>query len=210
MAEAAGQKAPTVYVVDDDDDVRASLTWLIGSVHLSVQAYGSAADFLEDYDDGPGCLLLDVRMPGMTGLELQEELRRRQIRLPVIFITGHGDVPMAVRAVRNGALDFFEKPFPHQRLIETVHQAVHQDADARAERREMERISQRMKGLSPREAEVMDLLVRGQPNKAVAKRLGISVRTVEVHRAAVMHKTRAKSLVDLVDMVTRRRRGDAA
>lgn len=195
--------APTVFVVDDDDAMRASLRWLIGSVDLNVEAYGSAADFLECYNDRPGCLVLDVRMPGMSGLELQSELEARAISLPVIFITGHGDVPMALRAVKAGALDFLEKPFSHQELLDRIREALRADAENRRERAARERLAARWDRLTDREQEVADLLVTGDSNRAIAERLGISVRTVEVHRAHVMEKMRAASLANLVQMVLR-------
>lgn len=207
MPEAKGAEVPVVYIVDDDDHVRASLTWLFTSIDLEVRAFASAAAFLGGYAGGPGCLLLDVRMPGMTGLDLQAELKRRGIGLPVIFITGHGDVPMAMRAVRDGALGFFEKPFPHQEVIELVHEAVQRNRDERAERGAWERVDRRLADLTAREWEIADLLVAGLANRQIGEKLGISVRTVEVHRASIMRKTAAKGLADLVRMVMRWRQG---
>jgi two-component system, LuxR family, response regulator FixJ len=207
MPDAEREGAPVVYIVDDDDHVRASLTWLFTSIDLEVQAFASAAAFLGAYAGGPGCLLLDVRMPGMTGLELQAELKRRGIALPVIFITGHGDVPMAMRAVRDGALGFFEKPFPHQEVIELVHEALQRNRDERAERGDWERVDRRLSDLTAREREIADLLVAGLANRQIAEKLGISVRTVEVHRASIMRKTNAKGLAELVRMVLRWRQG---
>jgi two-component system response regulator FixJ len=195
--------APTVFVVDDDDAMRASLCWLISSVDLKVEAFPSADAFLAAYDDRPGCLVLDVRMPGMSGLELQNELRSRAIGLPVIFITGHGDVPMAMRAVKAGALYFFEKPFSHQELLDRIQEALVRDARSRRERSARARIEARWQRLTAREREVAQRLVGGDANRAVAKRLGISVRTVEVHRAHVMEKMRARSLAELVQLVLR-------
>jgi FixJ family two-component response regulator len=207
MAEGGARRfpPPTVFVVDDDDAMRASLCWLIGSVDLNVEAYGSAAEFLASYDQRPGCLVLDIRMPGMSGLELQSELKVRAIALPVIFITGHGDVPMALKAVRAGALDFFEKPFSHQELLDRIQEALSADAEARRERAGLERIAARWKSLTAREKEVAHLLVGGAANRAIAEKLGISVRTVEVHRAHVMDKMKADSLASLVRMVLRLR-----
>jgi two-component system, LuxR family, response regulator FixJ len=207
MAEAEPEEEPIVYIVDDDDDVRASLTWLFTSIHLKVRAFASAAEFLAAYGGGPGCLILDVRMPGMTGIELQAELKRRGVGLPVIFITGHGDVPMAMRAVRDGAVGFFEKPFPHQEVIELVHEALRRNRDERVERWEWEDVDRRLDTLTAREREVTDLLVDGLANRQIGERLGISVRTVEVHRANIMRKTRANGLADLVRMVLRWRKG---
>lgn len=201
-------RPPTVFVVDDDDAMRASLCWLLGSVDLNVEAYGSATDFLEGYNDRPGCLVLDVRMPGMSGLDLQSELRSRAISLPVIFITGHGDVPMALRAVKAGALDFFEKPFSHQELLDRIREALRKDSEARRAQAALRRLTARWARLTGREREVADLLVAGHPNRAIARQLGISVRTVEVHRAHVMEKMKAASLANLVQMVLRLRNGD--
>jgi len=207
MAEAEPMEEPVVYIVDDDDHVRASLTWLFTSIHLKVRAFASAAEFLDAYEGGPGCLLLDVRMPGMTGLELQAELKRRGIDLPVIFITGHGDVPMAMRAVRDGAMGFFEKPFPHQDVIELVHEALRRNRDERAEGWVWDEIDGRLSDMTKREWEVVDLLVDGLANRQIGERLKISVRTVEVHRASIMRKTGATGLADLVRMILRWRRG---
>jgi two-component system response regulator FixJ len=206
MRSADRRRTGTVFVVDDDDAMRASLCWLIGSVDLPVESFASAADFLETYDGRPGCLVLDVRMPGMSGLDLQNELRTRAITIPVIFITGHGDVPMAMRAVKAGALDFFEKPFSHQELLDRIQEALGRDADQRRQQAAHARIESHWERLTPREREVAELLVDGRSNRAVAERLGISVRTVEVHRAHVMEKMQAGGLADLVQMVLRLRR----
>jgi len=210
MPESEPAEEPVVCIVDDDDHVRASLTWLFTSIGLKVQAFASAAAFLGAYAGGPGCLLLDVRMPGMTGLELQAELKRRGISLPVIFITGHGDVPMAMRAVRDGALGFFEKPFPHQDVIEMVHEGLKRNREERAERGVWERVDRRLADLTAREWEIADLLVAGLANRQIGEKLGISVRTVEVHRASIMRKTAAMGLADLVRMVLRWRQGGPA
>jgi two-component system response regulator FixJ len=207
MAEAEPLEEPVVYIVDDDDDVRASLTWLFTSIHLKVRAFATAAEFLGTYEDGPGCLLLDVRMPGMTGLELQSELKRRGIGLPVIFITGHGDVPMAMRAVADGAMGFFEKPFPHQEVIELVHKALQRNREERVRHDAWEEDDRRLSDLTGREWEVVNLLVDGLANRQIGEKLEISVRTVEVHRASVMRKTGARGLADLVRMVLRWREG---
>jgi two-component system response regulator FixJ len=209
MAEAEPEEEPVVHVVDDDDDVRASLTWLFTSIHLRVRAFATAAEFLAAYRGGPGCLILDVRMPGMTGLELQAELKRRGHDLPVIFITGHGDVPMAMRAVRDGAMGFFEKPFPHQEVIERVHEALLHDKETRAGRWAWKDLDRRFRTLSDREMEVTVLLVEGLANRQVGEKLGISVRTVEVHRSNIFRKTGARGLADLVRMYMLRRQGGA-
>ena len=192
----------TVFVVDDDDAVRDALAMLIRSVGLKVETFGSAADFLAAYDpEKRGCLVLDIRMPGMSGLELQERLLSLQAVLPVIFVTGHGDVPMAVRAMGRGAFDFLLKPFNDQDLLDRIHQAL--DVE-NARRRELELrrgVEEHIARLTPREKEVMELVVEGLTNKAIAGELGLSQRTVEIHRAKVMEKMEAPSLAHLVRMV---------
>lgn len=192
----------SVYIVDDDEAVRSSLRFLIRSVGLPAQVYASAADFLAAYDRrDPGCLLLDVRMPGMSGLELQQELNRRGATLPVVFITGHGDVPMAVEAMQQGAFDFLQKPFRDQDLLDRVQRAMARDAESRARLAARAEIRARLATLTPRETEVMQLITRGKANKVVGAELGVSQRTVEIHRAHVMEKMHATSLAELVRMV---------
>lgn len=192
----------TVFVVDDDDAFRDSLELLFESVGLKVETYGSAASFLEDLDPRRrGCLVLDVRMPGMSGLELQARLNERGIFLPVIFMTGHGDVPMAVRAMKSGAVDFLSKPFSHQELLDLVQGALKGEAEQREREDERRSVLNRLRLLTPREEEVMELVVDGQANKVIANRLGISQRTVEIHRSQVMQKMEAASLAELVRMV---------
>jgi two-component system, LuxR family, response regulator FixJ len=184
--------------------VRQSLSLLIRSMSLAVEAFESAQDFLERGDCArPGCLVLDIRMPGMSGLELQDELVRRGFVLPVIFITGHGDVAMAVRAMKHGAVDFIEKPFSDQLLLERINQALDLDRQRREQQAERAALACRMETLSPREREVMGRIVSGQANKVIAIELGLSERTVEIHRAKVMSKTGARSLAELVSMVHR-------
>jgi FixJ family two-component response regulator len=193
---------PTVYVVDDDEAVRSSLRLLLKSVGLPAVAYGAAREFLGAYDpDQPGCLVLDVRMPGMSGLELQEELNRRGAIIPVIFITGHGDIPMAVEAMQHGAFDFLQKPFRDQDLIDRIQRGLETDARNRADLREQEQIRERYDSLTPREREVLTLVTQGKANKVMAGDLGVSQRTVEIHRARVMEKMGANSLAQLVRMV---------
>ena len=194
----------TVFVVDDDDAVRQSLALLIRSMGLVAEVFESAQAFLAVCDaQRGGCLLLDIRMPGMSGLELQEELQRRAIDLPVIFITGHGDVAMAVRAMKSGAVDFIEKPFNDQQLLDRINQSLEIDRAARNARAERSSLAARIELLSPREREVMARIVAGQANKAVAIELGLSERTVEIHRAKVMTKIGARSLAELVTLVNR-------
>lgn len=193
---------PTVFIVDDDQPVRELVAALMASVALKTESFGSAQAFLDTYDaDRSGCLVLDVRMPGMTGLELQQELHRRHCGLPIIMLTGFGDVATAVQALKAGALAFIEKPFSRQALIEHVHRALARDARQRREREECARIESRLALLSQREREVMELVVAGKPNKAVAAELGISKKTVDAHRAQVMRKMQVDSLAELVRQV---------
>ncbi|MDT3736856.1 MAG: response regulator [Denitratisoma sp.] len=192
----------TVFIVDDDQAVARSLRWLIETVRLRVETFASAQAFLDGYDASkPGCLVLDVRMPGMSGLELQERLAaRRSYHVPIIFITGHGDVQMAVRAVQAGAFDFVEKPFNDQDLLDRIQRAIAHDAGRRGKEAQRAQLRSLFAGLTPREREVLDLVVEGLSNKAIANALGLSAKTVEVHRAKVMEKLHARSLSDLVKM----------
>jgi two-component system, LuxR family, response regulator FixJ len=195
-------RAPSVFIVDDDEAVRNSLRLLVKSVGLSATAMLSAREFLESYDpQQPGCLVLDVRMPGMSGLDLQQQLNLRGAVIPVIFITGHGDIPMAVEAMQQGAFDFLQKPFRDQDLIDRIQRALEKDKLTRAELAERSRIRERRDQLTPREREVMALVTSGKPNKVMAADLGLSQRTVEIHRARVMEKMGASSLAHLVRMV---------
>jgi two-component system, LuxR family, response regulator FixJ len=190
---------PTVFVVDDDRAMRESLSWLLDSVGLRVKSYATAADFLADHDPAqPGCLVLDVRMPGMSGLDLQAELARRGVELPTIVITGHAEVSMAVRAVKAGAIDFIEKPFSDQLLLDRVRQALEIDLEAREVRRRREDARRRLATLTAREREVLNLVVAGKANKEIASALGVSPKTVEVHRAHVMSKMCVDSLAELI------------
>lgn len=191
----------TVFVVDDDQAMRTSLQWLIESTGLAVQTFESADVFLSNYTHGQaGCLLLDVRMPGMTGLELQGYLTRQGYRLPVILITGHGDVAMAVKAMKAGALDFIEKPFHDEDLLRSIHQALDFDQRHRASHVVCADIAMRLAELTPREHEVMTMVTEGLSNREIAAALGVSAKTVEAHRARVMEKMRAESLAELVRM----------
>jgi two-component system response regulator FixJ len=202
MKPSVNLARPTVFVVDDDNAVRDALRFLLRSVGLTVETFASATEFLEAYrDDRPGCLVLDIRMPGMTGLELQDKLMERRSILPIIFITGHGDVPMAVEAMQAGAMDFIQKPFRDQDLLDRIHQAIDKDAKTRQSLGELAAIRARLASLTPREREVMDLVVHGKANKVIAGDLDLSQRTVEIHRARVMEKMEASSLAHLVRMV---------
>lgn len=195
-------QAVKVYIVDDDEAIRDSLRWLLEAKGFLVETYASAEQFLATYRwDYPGCLILDVRMPGMTGLELYEKLTSLNYCLPVVFVTGHGDVPMAVNAVKLGAVDFIEKPFKDQELVDLIQRCLVLDAQCRSRVYKSTAIRACLEQLTPREREVMDLVVTGQHNKIIADQLGISIKTVEAHRARVMEKMGAKSVADLVQLV---------
>ena len=195
-------KEPIVFVVDDDQAFRSSLKWLIESVGLQVEAYASADEFMRSYYPGrAGCLLLDVRMPGMSGLELQEYFARNDIHIPIIIITGHGDVPMAVRAMKAGAIDFIDKPFNDELLLESIRNALTVDQQQRELQSRRAEIAARLDHLTPREHEVMEMVTEGRSNKEIAMDLGVSAKTVEAHRARVMEKMGAGSLAELVRMV---------
>ena len=199
---ATAQRSPTVFVVDDDDGVREAIGLLLDSVKLPFTGFSSATDFLTSFDpDRPGCLVLDLRMPGMSGIELQSRLRAMGSHIPIVFVTAHGDVPTAVEAVKAGAVDFIQKPFQDQKLLDMINEALDRDARDRAAMDEVEAIEARLASLTPREREVMSLVAVGKRNKAMARELGISQRTVEVHRARVMEKMNAHSVSELVQMV---------
>jgi two-component system response regulator FixJ len=190
---------PTVYVIDDDDGLRTSMRWLLESVGLAVQTFSSGQEFWAVYEpEGTGCLVLDVRMPSMNGLDLQEELARRRIDLPVIVVTGYGEVNMAVRAMRAGAFDFIEKPFSEQVFLDRVWRAIRQHAESRQERAQLAVFRSLLERLTRREREVMRLVVAGKSNKEIAQELGLSSKTIEIHRSQVMKKTESKSLADLI------------
>ncbi|MEQ8861033.1 MAG: response regulator transcription factor [Pseudomonadales bacterium] len=192
---------PTVFVVDDDEPVRDAIGMLLDTVDVPFETYPSAQAFLDAYDNSRrGCLVLDIRMPGMSGLELQQRLVEMNSALPVVFITGHGDIPMAVEAMKRGAVDFIRKPFRDQELLDRVHEALGVEAGRRAEAADLETIRSRVATLTPREHEVFERVADGQANKVVAIDLGISERTVEIHRSQVMQKTGSRSLADLVRM----------
>jgi FixJ family two-component response regulator len=196
------ERASIVFIVDDDEAVRASLRLLLKSVGIAATALGSAHEFLANHDASqPGCLLLDIRMPGMSGLELQQALNLRGAIIPVIFITGHGDVPMAVEAMKHGAFDFLQKPFRDQELLDRVQLALTKDKENRVALSQHSKIRAHLESLTPREREVLDLMTRGKPNKVMAADMGISQRTVEIHRARVMEKMEASSLAQAVRMM---------
>lgn len=195
-----------VYIVDDDEPMRDSLQWLLESQGFAVTAFASAEDFLAACREGmAGCIVLDVRMPGMSGLELYEKLNARRCTLPVIFITGHGDVPMAVSALKKGAVDFIEKPFGDQDMLRLIVQCLELDRSNRARQLEAAAAAQRLAGLTEREAEVMDLILAGRLNKQIADVLNISIKTVEVHRGRIMDKMQVRTVAELVQTVMRGR-----
>ena len=195
------EREATVFVVDDDEAARVMLQFLFGSVGLRSEGFASAEEFLQQYEpDQPGCLMLDVRMPGMSGLELQKRLACRGSRLPVIVLTGHGDVPMAVRAVRAGAFDFLEKPTNDQVLLDRVQQAIALDRTQRLEQAARDGIIKRLASLTGKEREVLDRVVAGKANREIAAELGVSVKAIEARRANVMSKMEAQSVAGLVRM----------
>ena len=192
---------PIVFVVDDDPSMREALADLIASVGLSVEAFKSAPEFLErGRPDVPACLVLDVRLPGLSGLDLQRELLRTEAPIPIIFITGHGDIPMSVRAMKEGAVEFLPKPFRDQDLLDAIQHAIEIDRVARQERTVVAEVRRRYESLTKREREVMKLIVLGLLNKQIAARLGSSEVTVKMHRGQVMRKMKAESVIQLARM----------
>ncbi len=192
---------PTVFLVDDDQPYRQSLRFLLESAGFTVKDFASAPAFINAYDDTqPGCLVLDVRMPAMSGLELQEYLTEHRINLPIIFITGHGDVPMSVKAINSGAVDFIEKPFDDELLIDRINEAFDKDMESRNVQDKILNFKSRWLRLTSREREVMRLIVAGRSNKQIATELDVSHRTVEVHRARIMEKMKAETIAELITM----------
>jgi FixJ family two-component response regulator len=191
--------APVVYVVDDDAAARAAIQSLLHSVGLRADTFGSAQEFLaSDRPDAPACLVLDVRLPGVSGLDFQRDLAARKVAIPIIFITGHGDIPMSVEAMKAGAIEFLTKPFRGQVLLDAIHRAIERDRAARHEQSKAAELRQRLATLTPREREVMQFVISGLLNKQIAAGLGASERTVKIHRGQVMRKMQAASLPDLV------------
>ena len=195
------QSEPTVFIVDDDPLVLKGLCLLMKSVKLNVETYSSAQEFLDSYNpDQPGCLLIDMRMPGISGLELQEILHSRNILIPTIIITAYGEVTDAVQAMKNGAIDFIEKPFNGQYLLDQVHKSIAEDAQIRKKQAQQQVVLASLALLTPREREVMDLVIAGKANKVIALKLGLSMKTVEFHRAHMMEKMKVDSVAVLVDL----------
>jgi FixJ family two-component response regulator len=189
---------PVVFIVDDDGGVRAAMQRLLKSVGLRSEAFASAQDFLQRTPyDGPSCLILDVRLPGISGLELQRKLIEAGIHIPIIFLTAHGDIPMTVRAMKSGAVEFLTKPFRDQDLLDAIHQALERDLVAREQKKGIAELQRRFERLTARERQVMGLVISGMPSKEIASVLGTSEITAKVHRSQVMHKMEAKSPVEL-------------
>ena len=184
-------RTPTAYVVDDDESIRTLWRWLMESNGIAVRTFASAAEFIESYRGEPGCLVLDVRLPGMSGLELQEYLRRNGVDIPIVFTSAHGDIPTAVSAMKGGAVDFIQKPFSYREVLAIIEKAFGRDAEIRA-------VAARLATLTGRERAVMQRIIEGKPNKLIAADLDISVKTVEYHRAKLMEKTGASSIAELV------------
>ncbi len=199
MNDIYPDQAPTAYIVDDDESIRTLWRWLMESNGIAVKTFATAAEFIESYRSrGAGCLVLDLKLPGMSGLELQEYLHRRSIEIPIVFVTGHGDVPAAVSALKGGAVDFIQKPFSYKDVLSVIEKAFETDAKIRKKRTRQSRIAGRLATLTEREREVLQRVIEGRPNKIIASELDISMKTVEFHRAKVMEKMGVTSVAELV------------
>jgi two-component system response regulator TtrR len=199
MSDIHPSQLPTAYVVDDDESIRTLWRWLMESNGIAVKTFATAAEFIESYrNEESGCLVLDLKLPGMSGLELQEYLHRRDIEIPIVFVTGHGDVPAAVSALKGGAVDFIQKPFSYKDVLSIIEKAFERDARIRERRTRQLRIAGRLATLTEREQEVLQRVIEGKPNKIIAAELDISMKTVEFHRAKVMEKMGVTSVAELV------------
>ncbi|MEX2197258.1 MAG: response regulator [Burkholderiales bacterium] len=199
---SANDARPTAYIVDDDEAIRTLWRWLMESNGIAVQTFATAAEFIASYRAGGlACLVLDVRLPGMSGLELQEYLKREGVEIPIVFVSGHGDVPTAVSALKGGAVDFIQKPFSYRDVLAIIQRAFERDAEIREKRARRSVVAERIAALTEREREVMHRVVEGKLNKVIADELGISVKTVEFHRAKVMEKMGADSVAALVQLL---------
>ena len=193
--------APTAYIVDDDEAIRTLWRWLMESNGIAARTFATAAEFIEIYrHDAPGCLVLDVRLPGMSGLELQQYLNQRGIEIPIVFVTGHGDVPTAVSAIKGGAVDFIQKPFSYKEVVSIIQRAFARDTEIRQKRARQSRLAERLGTLTEREREVLQRIIEGKQNKIIAAELDISVKTVEFHRSKVMEKMAVDSVAELVQL----------
>jgi two-component system response regulator FixJ len=202
MTDKAASDVPVISIIDDDESVREALLFLMKSVGLNAEIFGSAKDFLTDYDPSSrGCIISDIRMPGMSGLDLQHELNQRACTLPIIFITGHGDIPMAVEAIKSGAVDFHTKPFRDQSLLDSINKAIEFNKILRRDMDQKNSIHQRLATLTPREREVLELVIAGKVSKVIADKLQLSPRTVETHRAHMMEKMQVATLTELGKLV---------
>jgi two-component system response regulator TtrR len=199
---SSGDTRPTAYVVDDDEAIRTLWRWLMESNGIAVQTFSTAAEFIAAYKAGGlACLVLDVRLPGMSGLELQDYLKHEGIEIPIVFVSGHGDVPTAVSAIKGGAVDFIQKPFGYREVLAIIQRAFERDAEIREKRAKRSQVTERVAALTEREREVMQRVIEGKLNKVIADELGISVKTVEFHRAKVMEKMGADSVAALVQLM---------
>jgi len=201
MNDMHSDQRPTAYVVDDDESIRALWRWLMESNGIAVKTFATAAAFIESYRSGDaGCLVLDLKLPGMSGLELQQYLNRKDIEIPIVFVTGHGDVPAAVSALKGGAVDFIQKPFSHREVLSIIEKAFQRDAEIREKHARLSIIASRLATLTEREREVLQRVIEGKPNKIIAGELDISMKTVEFHRAKVMEKMGVTSVAELVQI----------